>query len=79
MEEMRELKGIAELRRECEFRAGKPLRIYKAYPEIGRGGVDHDLQTHADVERMFARAVRPSFFARFLNFFQGWSVVPHVV
>ena len=35
MEEMRELKGIAELRRECEFRAGKPLRIYKAYPEIG--------------------------------------------
>ena len=56
-----EVRGIAEVRRDYETRTGKPLCIYKAYPEIGRGGVDHDQLSHAEVERMFNRALSTTF------------------
>ena len=72
-------RGIAEVRREYETRTGKPLCIYKAYPEIGRGGVDHDLPSHLDVERMFGRALNPPLFERVVNFFRGWRFSPYAV
>lgn len=71
--------GIAEVRREYEARAGKPLCIYKAYPEIGRGGVDHDLPSHAEVERAFDRALHPTRLERFLRFFRSWRLAPYAV
>ena len=74
-----ELKGIGEVRRDYELRTGRPLRIYKAYPEIGRGGVDHDQPSHAEVERMFDRALNPSFFERVRSFFSGRRFAPYAV
>lgn len=74
-----ELKGIGEVRRDYELRTGKPLSIYKAYPEIGRGGVDHDQPSHAEVERMFDRALNPSFFERVVSFFSVWRFAPYAV
>ena len=74
-----ELKGIGEVRRDYELRTGKPLSIYKAYPEIGRGGVDHDQPSHAEVERMFDRALNPPLFERIRNFFRGWRFAPYAV
>lgn len=70
-------KGIDEVRREYESRSGKALRIYKAYPEIGRGGVDHDLPSHVDVERMFDSALNPPMFRRVANFLKGWRLAPY--
>lgn len=74
-----EMKGIADIRREYEVRTGKPLCIYKAYPEIGRGGVDHDQPSHQEVERMFDRALNPSPFERIVNFFRRWRLAPYAV
>ena len=74
-----ELKGIGEVRRDYELRTGKPLRIYKAYPEIGRGGVDHDQPSHAEVERMFDRALNPSFFERIGSFSRVRRFAPYAV
>ena len=79
MNNISEAKGIAEVRHDYETRTGKPLRIYKAYPEIGRGGVDHDQPSHADVERMFDRALNPSFLNRIRGFFSGWRFTPYAV
>ena len=67
-----ELKGIDEVRRDYEDRTGKPLRIYKAYPEIGRGGVDHDLPSHSEVEQMFNHALGLTFFDRIRGFIRSW-------
>ena len=67
-----EIKGITDVRREYEARTGKPLCIYKAYPEIGRGGVDHDQFSHLEVERMFDRALNPTLLERVKNFLKGW-------
>lgn len=72
-----ELKSIVDVRRDYELRTGKPLRIYKAYPEIGCGGVDHDQPSHAEVERMFDHALNPTLFDRIRNFFRGWRFVPY--
>ena len=72
-------KGIEEVRRDYELRTGRPLRIYKAYPEIGRGGVDHDQPSHAEVEHMFDRALNPSFFERVRSCFRGWRFAPYAV
>jgi hypothetical protein len=74
-----EVKGIAEVRRDYETRTGKPLHIYKAYPEIGRGGVDHDLPSHAEVTSMFDRALNPTFADRIRSFFSGRRLVPYAV
>lgn len=74
-----EVKGIAEVRRDYETRTGKPIRIYKAYPEIGRGGVDHDQPSHAEVERMFDRALNTTLTDRIRHFFSGWRFVPYAV
>lgn len=74
-----EQKSIVEVRRDYELRTGKPLRIYKAYPEIGRGSVDHDQPSHVEVERMFARALNPSLFDRIRNFFRWWRFSPYAV
>ena len=73
------VKGISEVRRDYETRSGKPLRIYKAYPEIGRGGVDHDQPSHAEVTRMFDRALSTSLLDRVRGFFSGWRFAPFVV
>ena len=74
-----EMKGIADVRREYETRTGKPLCIYKAYPEIGRGGVDHEQPSHLEVERMFDHALSPSLFERIVNFLRGWRFAPYAV
>ena len=75
MGEKCEMKGIMDVRREYETRTGKPLCIYKAYPEIGRGGVDHDQPSHLEVERMFDRALNPTLLERVKNFLKGWGGV----
>lgn len=72
-------KSIVDVRRDYELRTGKPLYIYKAYPEIGRGGVDHDLPSHAEVERMFDHALAPTLVERIRNFFRGWRFAPYAV
>ena len=77
MDNEAELKSVTEVRRDYELRTGKPLCIYKAYPEIGRGGVDHDQPSHTEVERMFDRALNPTLFERIRNFFRGWRFVPY--
>lgn len=74
-----EMKGIMDVRRDYGTRTGKPLCIYKAYPEIGRGGVDHDQLSHLEVERMFDRALNPSFLEQVVNFFKGWRFAPYAV
>ena len=74
-----ELKSIVDVRRDYELRTGKPLRIYKAYPEIGRGGVDHDQLSHLEVERMFDHALNPTLLERLWNFFRRWSFSPYAV
>ncbi len=79
MSETKEQRGIADVRREYELRTGKALLIYKAYPEIGRGGVDHDQPSHSEVERMFDNALNPTVFERIRNFFSGWRFVPYAV
>lgn len=79
MESTCEMRGIADVRRDYETRTGKPLCIYKAYPEIGRGGVDHDQPSHAAVERMFDHALNPSLFERVVNFLRGWRFAPYAV
>lgn len=70
-------KGIDTLRHDYESCSGKPLRIYKAYPEIGRGGIDHDLLSHAEVSRMFDRAMNPPWLVRVANFLKGLRIVPY--
>ena len=70
-------KGIYDVQKEYESRSGKPLRIYKAYPEIGRGGVDHDFPNHSEVEAMFDKSLRDSYFKRFLNFLRGWNLISY--
>lgn len=77
MDSTYETKGIADIRREYETRTGKPLCIYKAYPEIGRGGVDHDQLSHREVEYIFDRALNPAPFERIMNFFRGWRFSPY--
>lgn len=72
-------KGIDEVRRDYENRTGKPLRIYKAYPEIGRGGVDHDLPSHAEVEKMFDCALGMTIFDRIRSFVRSWRYSPYAV
>ena len=52
--------GIWQARRNWEKRNGKPLRIFSAYPLIGRGSVQHDLPTHEEVERRFDKSLRIS-------------------
>ena len=74
-----EQKSIVDVRRDYELRTGKPLRIYKAYPEIGRGGGDHDLPSHSEVERMFNHALKLTLFDRVRNFFRGWRLTPYAV
>ena len=77
MNENADLKSIVDVRREYEMRTGKPLCIYKAYPYIGRGGVDHDLPSHAEVECMFDKSLRPTIIERIVNFLRGWRFVPY--
>lgn len=77
MNKTMELKSIADVWRDYELRTGKPLRIYKAYPEIGRGGVDHDLPSHSEVVRMFDRALSPTLLERVRGFFSGWGFAPY--
>ena len=77
MDEKVEPKSIVDVRREYESRTGKPLCIYKAYPYIGRGGVDHDLPSHAEVERMFDKSLHPTLIERVMNFLRGWRFVPY--
>lgn len=50
-------KGIWELRKEVEQRNGRPVKIYSAYPLIGRGSVIHELTPHSDVEKKFEKAL----------------------
>lgn len=54
------MKSISEERREAEIRLGRPVRIYSAYPLIGRGFVRHDTISHEEVERRRERAERGS-------------------
>ena len=70
MSDNAELKSIVDVRREYETRTGKPLCIYKAYPCIGRG-VDHDFPSHAEVERIFDKSLRPTLIERIVNFLRG--------
>ena len=79
MDHTSESKGIMDVRREYETRTGKPLCIYKAYPEIGRGGVDHDQSSHLEVERMFERVLNPTLLDRIVNFLKGWRFAPYAV
>lgn len=50
-------KGIWELRKEVEQRNGRPVKIYSAYPLIGRGSVIHELTPHSDVEKKIRESV----------------------
>ena len=74
-----EVRGISEVRRDYEKRTGKPLRIYKAYPEIGRGGVDHDQLSHSEVVTLFDSALNQTVWSRIRNFFSGWRFSPYAV
>ena len=51
-------KSIWTLRREVEVKSGRPLRIYSAYPSIGRGSVKHNTLSHAQVMKRFEKALR---------------------
>ena len=77
MPERTEQKGIFDVRRDYEQRTGKPLCIYKAYPEIGRGGVDHELPSHADVSRIFDRALNMTILDHVLDFFRARRLIPY--
>lgn len=48
------------MRREEEKRSGQPVKIYSAYPLIGRGSVIHDLVSHEEVETRFEKALHLS-------------------
>lgn len=52
-------KGIWTLRKEVEARSGKALRIYSAYPSIGRGSVKRNTLSHAQVVKRFEKVVCP--------------------
>ncbi len=56
---------LAEKRLDHEKRTGKAVRIYRAYPSIGRGSVIHDWISHDEVERRFEKALRISLWTRF--------------
>lgn len=58
------LEGIWELRRDVEKRNGRAVRIYSAYPMIGRGSVIHELAPHHDVEKHFERALHVPFWKK---------------
>ena len=53
-------KGIWERRREIENATGRPVKIYSAYPSIGRGSVFHNMVTHEEVEKRFASSLKVS-------------------
>lgn len=61
-------KGIWEGWLDYEQRTGNAVRFYRAYPEIGRGGVEHDLPSHQQVEEEFLRVLKPSIWRRVRNF-----------
>lgn len=58
------LEGIWELRRDVEKRNGCAVRIYSAYPLIGRGSVIHELAPHRYVEKNFEKALHVPFWKR---------------
>jgi len=65
-------KPISELWAEWEERNGRPIKIYRAYPLIGRGSVVHDWIPHDEVEKRFAKALHISFFTRLKWFIGDW-------
>ena len=49
--------GVWEERQKVAARTGRPVEIFSAYPLIGRGSVQHDQISHADVLSRFERAL----------------------
>ena len=56
------LRPISEIWAERE-RNGRPIKVYSAYPLIGRG-IIHNWIPHAEVEKRFTKAPHISFFTR---------------
>lgn len=54
-------KNIWILRREEERKIGHSIRIFSAYPLIGRGSVSHNMLPHDEVEKKFNKALSFSF------------------
>lgn len=61
-------KSIWEGWLDYEKRTGRAVRFYRAYPEIGRGGIEHDLPAHSQVEAEFLRVLKPSVWRRIAEF-----------
>ena len=56
------MKSIDEERRDTEYRTGRPVSIYSAYPQNGRGFVRHnDTISHEEIENAYERAERGAF------------------
>lgn len=55
---------MSEKREAYEERTGKRVRVFRAFPLIGRGSPLHDLISHEEVERRFKKAFSVSPFIR---------------
>ena len=71
---MKSCESIWDMWRSYEERTGKPVSFYRAYPYAGRGCVEHDQPSHAEVEREFAKAMRFSFLERLAVLLRGGAV-----
>jgi len=60
--------GIWEFRREIERTSGRPVKIYSAYPLIGRGSIHHDQIAHSTVEKRFSAALSIPWWKRVIYF-----------
>lgn len=50
--------SITTVKLDYEKRTGKPVRVYRAYPLIGRGSVIHDWIPTEEVNRRFEAALK---------------------
>ncbi len=66
--------GIWEAWRDYERRTGRPVRFYKAFPYVGRGCVEHDQPSYAEVEKEFSKALGFSIWEKVVLFFKGGAV-----
>ncbi len=59
------IKTIVEKKKDYTKRTGQSVRIYRAYPSIGRGTIFHDWIPHDDVDRRLDAALKIPFLMRF--------------
>ena len=66
--------GIWEMWREYERHTGKAVRFYRAFPYAGRGCIEHDQPSHAEVEREFSKSLRFSLLEKIAMLLKGYAV-----